>query len=131
MSISENVGGISKYLTSLRTGEGYNDLKKNVTSALEKIPVAGPKLIDKISRTKQGIKQLLIPGMLFEDMGITYLGPVDGHDTKRLCKVLKEAKRLNHAVLVHVLTKKGKGYRPAEKQPDRFYGLDPFENTSV
>ncbi len=127
MSISENVGGISKYLTSLRTGEGYNDLKKNVTSALEKIPVAGPKLIDKISRTKQGIKQLLIPGMLFEDMGITYLGPVDGHDTKRLCKVLKEAKRLNHAVLVHVLTKKGKGYRPAEKQPDRFHGVDPFD----
>ena len=127
MSISENVGGISKYLTSLRTGEGYNDLKKNVTSALEKIPVAGPKLIDKISRTKQGIKQLLIPGMLFEDMCITYLGPVDGHDTKRLCKVLKEAKRLNHAVLVHVLTKKGKGYRPAEKQPDRFHGVDPFD----
>ena len=127
MSISENVGGISKYLTSLRTGEGYNNLKKNVTSALEKIPVAGPKLIDKISRTKQGIKQLLIPGMLFEDMGITYLGPVDGHDTKRLCKVLKEAKRLNHAVLVHVLTKKGKGYRPAEKQPDRFHGVDPFD----
>ena len=127
MSISENVGGISKYLTSLRTGEGYHDLKKNVTSALEKIPVAGPKLIDKISRTKQGIKQLLIPGMLFEDMGITYLGPVDGHDTKRLCKVLKEAKRLNHAVLVHVLTKKGKGYRPAEKQPDRFHGVDPFD----
>ncbi len=127
MSISENVGGISKYLTSLRTGEGYNDLKKNVTSVLEKIPVAGPKLIDKISRTKQGIKQLLIPGMLFEDMGITYLGPVDGHDTKRLCKVLKEAKRLNHAVLVHVLTKKGKGYRPAEKQPDRFHGVDPFD----
>ena len=126
-SISENVGGISKYLTSLRTGEGYNDLKKNVTSVLEKIPVAGPKLIDKISRTKQGIKQLLIPGMLFEDMGITYLGPVDGHDTKRLCKVLKEAKRLNHAVLVHVLTKKGKGYRPAEKQPDRFHGVDPFD----
>ena len=79
------------------------------------------------SRTKQGIKQLLIPGMLFEDMGITYLGPVDGHDTKRLCKVLKEAKRLNHAVLVHVLTKKGKGYRPAEKQPDRFHGVDPFD----
>ena len=127
MSISENVGGISKYLTSLRTGEGYNDLKKNVTSALEKIPMAGPKLIDKISRTKQGIKQLLIPGMLFEDMGITYLGPVDGHDTKRLCKVLKEAKRLNHAVLVHVLTKKGKGYRPAEKQPYRFHGVDPFD----
>ena len=69
MSISENVGGISKYLGGIRTGYGYNDLKKNVTSMLEKIPVAGPRLIDKISRTKQGIKQLLIPGMLFENMG--------------------------------------------------------------
>lgn len=127
MSISENVGGMSKYLTGLRTGEGYNDLKKNVTSVLERIPVAGPKLIDKISKTKQGIKQLLIPGMLFEDMGITYLGPVDGHDMKQLCRVLKEAKRLDHAVLVHVLTKKGKGYKPAEKHPDRFHGVDPFD----
>ena len=80
MSISENVGGISQYLGGIRTGSRYNDLKQSVTSLLEKIPVAGPRLIDKISRTKQGIKQLLIPGMLFEDMGIIYLGPVDGHD---------------------------------------------------
>ncbi len=127
MSISENVGGMSKYLSSIRTGDGYNDFKKNVTNALEKIPVAGPKILDKISRTKQGIKQLLIPGMLFENMGITYLGPVDGHDMKQLCRVLKEAKRLNHAVLVHVLTKKGKGYLPAEKYPDRFHGVEPFD----
>lgn len=126
MSISQNVGGISKYLSGIRTGDGYNDFKKNVTNALEKIPVAGPKIIDKISRTKQGIKQLLIPGMLFENMGITYLGPVDGHDLKQLCRVLKEAKRLDHAVLVHVLTKKGKGYAPAEKYPDRFHGVEPF-----
>jgi len=127
MSISENVGGMSKYLSSLRTGDGYNDLKKIVTSALEKIPVAGQKIIDRISRTKQGIKQLLIPGMLFEDMGITYLGPVDGHDLKQLCRVLGEAKRLDHAVLVHVLTKKGKGYRPAEKNPSKFHGVEPFD----
>ncbi len=126
MSISENVGGMSKYLGGIRTGEGYNALKDNVTGILEKIPVAGPKLIDKISRTKQGIKQLLIPGMLFEDMGITYLGPVDGHDLKQLCRVLREAKKVNHAVLVHVLTKKGKGYRPAEKNPARFHGVEPF-----
>ncbi len=98
-----------------------------MTSVLEKIPVAGPKLIDKISRTKQGIKQLLIPGMLFEDMGITYLGPVDGHDLRQLCRVLKEAKKVNHAVLVHVLTKKGKGYRPAEKNPAHFHGVEPFD----
>lgn len=127
MSISENVGGMSKYLSSIRTGTGYNDLKKHVTGALEKIPVLGDKVIDKISRTKQGIKQLLIPGMLFENMGITYLGPVDGHDVKQLCKVLQEARNLDHAVIVHVLTKKGKGYRPAEKNPARFHGVDAFD----
>ena len=127
MSISENVGGMSKYLSSIRTGYGYNDLKKNVTSVLEKIPVAGPKLIDKISRTKQGIKQLLIPGMLFENMGITYLGPVDGHDLKQLQRVLGEARKPDHAVLVHVLTQKGRGYGPAEKNPSRFHGVEPFD----
>ncbi len=89
--------------------------------------MAGPALIDKISRTKQGIKQLLIPGMLFENMGITYLGPVDGHNLKQLRRVLQEAKKLDHAVLVHVLTQKGKGYRPAEKNPSRFHGVDPFD----
>ena len=127
MSISENVGGMSIYLSSIRTGYGYNDLKKNVTNVLEKIPVAGPKLIDKISRTKQGIKQLLIPGMLFENMGITYLGPVDGHDLKQLQRVLGEARKLDHAVLVHVLTQKGRGYGPAEKNPSRFHGVEPFD----
>ncbi len=127
MSISENVGGISQYLGGIRTGSGYNDLKKSVTSLLEKIPVAGPRLIDKISRTKQGIKQLLIPGMLFEDMGITYLGPVDGHDLKKLRRVLQEAKRLDQAVLVHVITQKGKGYAPAERNPARFHGVEAFD----
>ncbi|MBS5063889.1 MAG: 1-deoxy-D-xylulose-5-phosphate synthase [Hungatella hathewayi] len=127
MSISENVGGMSKYLSSIRTGTGYNDLKKNITSTLEKIPVLGEKVIDKISRTKQGIKQLIIPGMLFENMGLVYLGPVDGHDIKQLCKVLQEAKKLDHAVIVHVLTKKGKGYLPAEKNPARFHGVEPFD----
>ncbi len=127
MSISENVGGISRYLSGIRTGEGYNDLKENVTGFLEKIPGMGPKLIEKIRRTKQGIKQLLIPGMFFEDMGITYLGPVDGHDLRQLRKVLREARRLDHAVLVHVVTKKGKGYAPAEKNPARFHGVEPFD----
>ena len=130
MSISENVGGMSKYLSSIRTGTGYNDLKKNITSALEKIPVLGEKVIDKISRTKQGIKQLIIPGMLFENMGLVYLGPVDGHDIKQLCKVLQEAKKLDHAVIVHVLTKKGKGYLPAAKNPARFHGVEPFDIAS-
>ena len=127
MSISENVGGMSKYLSGIRTGAGYNDLKRQITDLLEKIPVAGPRMIRRISMIKQGLKQLLIPGMLFEDMGITYLGPVDGHDVKQLSRVLNEAKRLDHAVLVHELTKKGKGYAPAEKNPSAFHGVNPFD----
>ena len=127
MSISENVGGMSKYLNGLRTGSGYNDLKKNVADALERLPVLGAPIIDKIKRTKNSIKQLFIPGMLIENMGITYLGPVDGHNVQALCKVLKEAQKLDHSVLVHVLTRKGKGYGPAEKYPSRFHGVDPFD----
>lgn len=87
----------------------------------------GAGLVEKISRTKDSIKQLMIPGMLFENMGVTYLGPVDGHDIKAMVKTLKEARRMDHAVLVHVLTKKGKGYAPAEKNPSRFHGIDPFD----
>ena len=127
MSISENVGGMSKYLSGLRSGAGYNELKRQVSETLLRIPVVGSSLVEKISRTKDSIKQLVIPGMLFENMGVTYLGPVDGHDIKALVKTLKEARRMNHAVLVHVLTKKGKGYAPAEKNPSRFHGIDPFD----
>ncbi len=127
MSISENVGGMSRYLGGLRTGNGYNDLKKNVADTLERIPVVGERMIDRIKRTKNSIKQLFIPGMLFENMGITYLGPVDGHNIQALCKVFKEAQKLDHAVLVHVLTKKGKGYEPAEKNPAAFHGVSPFD----
>ncbi len=127
MSISENVGGMSRYLGGLRTGDGYNDLKKNVVDTLERIPVLGDRMIDRIKRTKNSIKQLFIPGMLFENMGITYLGPVDGHNIPELCKVFREAQKLDHAVLVHVLTKKGKGYVPAEKNPAAFHGVSPFD----
>ena len=123
MSISENVGGMSKYLSSLRSGAGYNELKRRVSETLLKIPVVGAGLVEKISRTKDSIKQLVIPGMLFENMGVTYLGPVDGHDIKAMVKTLKEARRMDHAVL----TKKGKGYAPAEKNPSRFHGIDPFD----
>lgn len=126
MSISENVGGMSSYLNGLRTGDGYNDLKKNVVGALERIP-GGQQMINRIKRTKNGIKQLFIPGMLFENMGITYLGPVDGHDIRKVQRALLEAKRLDHAVLVHMLTKKGKGYAPAERNPSKFHGVDPFD----
>ncbi len=127
MSISENVGGMSRYLGGIRTGGGYNDLKKYVADTLDKVPVVGTVMIDKIKRTKNSIKQLFIPGMLFENMGITYLGPVDGHNIQELNKVFREAKKLDHAVLVHVLTKKGKGYGPAERYPSRFHGVSPFE----
>lgn len=127
MSISENVGGMSRYLSSIRTGDGYNDLKKGVVNVLERLPGIGNHMIDRIKRTKNGIKQLLIPGMLFENMGITYLGPVDGHDIRALQKTFLEAKKLDHAVLVHVITKKGKGYAPAEKNPAKFHGVEPFD----
>ena len=126
MSISENVGGMSKYLDGIRTNHVYNNLKKGVTNTLNKIPVVGNQLVTKIRKTKNSIKQLLVPGMFFEDMGITYLGPVDGHDIKSLYRTLKEAQRMNHAVLVHVLTEKGRGYVPAEKNPSKFHGISPF-----
>lgn len=126
MSISENVGGMSRYLNGLRTAEAYTELKKGVEDTLMKIPVQGEKLVYQIRKTKSGIKQLIVPGMFFEDMGITYLGPVDGHDLKKLTKVLKEAKRLSRPALVHVLTQKGKGYLPAEENPAKFHGTGPF-----
>jgi len=127
MSISENVGGMSKYLSGLRSGIRYNALKRHVSETLLKVPVVGAGLVEQISRTKDSIKQLVIPGMLFENMGVTYLGPVDGHDIKAMVKTFREARRMEHAVLVHVLTKKGKGYAPAEKNPSRFHGIDPFD----
>ena len=127
MSISENVGGMSQYLNGLRTAQAYTGLKKGVEDTLKKIPGKGDRIIYHMKRTKSGIKQLFVPGMFFEDMGITYLGPVDGHDIHKLTRILNEAKRVDHAVLVHVMTKKGKGYVPAEENPSRFHGTGPFD----
>ena len=127
MSISENVGGMSRYLNALRTAEAYTEIKKGVEDTLKKIPRRGERIVSQIRRTKSGIKQLFVPGMFFEEMGITYLGPVDGHDIRKLVRVLNEAKRVDHAVLVHVITKKGKGYAPAEENPARFHGTGPFD----
>lgn len=127
MSISENVGGMSRYLNGLRTAEAYTGLKKGVEDTLMKIPVQGEKILYQMKKTKSGLKQLFVPGMFFEDMGITYLGPVDGHDIRKLYKTFQEAKRVDHAVLVHVLTKKGMGYGPAEENPSRFHGIVPFD----
>ena len=127
MSISENVGGISRYLNGLRTTQTYTEIKKGVEGTLKRIPGKGDRIVSQLRKTKSGIKQLFVPGMFFEDMGITYLGPVDGHDVRKLVKVLNEAKRVDHAVLVHVITEKGKGYRPAEENPSRFHGTGPFD----
>ena len=126
MSISENVGGMSRYLNGIRTAQAYTDIKKGLEDTLKKIPGEGDRIVSQLRRTKSGIKQLLVPGMFFEDMDITYLGPVDGHDIRKLVKVLNEAKRVDHAVLVHVITKKGKGYPPAEENPAKFHGTGPF-----
>ena len=127
MSISENVGGLALYLSSIRTADAYVDLKSQVETTLSKIPVYGSRAVRGIRRTKDGIKKLLVPGTLFEELGITYLGPIDGHNISDMVRVLKLAKRVNGAVLVHVKTVKGCGYEPAVKHPSRFHGAEPFE----
>lgn len=124
MSISENLGGMSKYLNSIRTTDFYTGLKSGVENTL--IHMGGQKVAAGLKRTKDGIKQFFVPGMLFENMGLTYLGPVDGHDIAAMQRIFSEAKRVKGAVLVHVLTKKGRGYEPAEKNPSKFHGTDPF-----
>ncbi|MFQ6822302.1 MAG: 1-deoxy-D-xylulose-5-phosphate synthase [Agathobacter sp.] len=127
MSISENVGGLSKYLNDFRTADAYMDLKDGVVNSLSKIPVYGDRIVRKIRNAKSGIKQLFVPGMFFEEMGITYLGPVDGSNIKAMRRAFTEAKRVRGPVLVHVLTKKGNGYVPAERHPARFHGTAPFD----
>ncbi len=126
MSISENVGGVSKYLNNIRTANSYINLRDKVYYSMLDKP-HGNAVINTVRKTKNIFKQMMIPGMFFEDMGITYLGPVNGHDVNALTKVLKEAKRVNKAVLVHVLTEKGRGYAPAVKHPSRFHGAEPFD----
>ena len=126
MSISENVGGISRYLQSIRTFEGYQDFKVTLQKQLLKVPM-GDRIVDSLKRYKNSIKQLFVPGMFFEDLGITYLGPIDGHDVNNMVKTINEAKKINHAVLIHVCTKKGRGYAPAERHPARFHGTEPFD----
>ena len=126
MSISENVGGMSKYLNSIRTASGYLDLKKGIYNALQGTK-RGDSTISRIRRAKSSFKQLVIPGMMFEDMGITYLGPVDGHDINAMVATIQAAKRVEGPVMIHVLTEKGRGYRPAERHPARFHGTEPFD----
>lgn len=127
MSISKNVGGISSYLGNLRTAEGYNDLKIEVKKGLNRIPGIGPATVKKIHKAKDSMKRLLIPGMFFEDMGITYLGPINGHDCARMIQVFQEARKIQGPVLVHVKTEKGRGYEPAMRHPARFHGTAAFD----
>ena len=127
MSISPNVGAISSLLTGIRGDNAYRDINDNVKSSLKKIPVYGDKIVSQVQKAKSGIKQLFLPGMKFEDMGITYLGPVDGHDIGKLCKLFKIAKKMNTAVIVHVITAKGRGYEPARLKPEKFHGVSPFD----
>ena len=127
MSIAKNVGGLSNYLNGIRTNENYISFKERLADSLANIPKVGDRLVRRLKTTKDSIKKMVVPGMFFEDMGITYLGPVDGHDVKKLRKALESAKRVDHAVLVHVKTVKGKGYLPAEKNPAMFHGVGSFD----
>ena len=126
MSISEKVGGVSRYLNNIRTSNAYLDIKDGIYDAIRGTRY-GDGVVTGVRRVKNSLKQLVIPGMWFEDIGITYLGPVDGHDVNGLVRVIREAKRRRNCVLIHVLTQKGKGYGPAEKHPARFHGAEPFD----
>ncbi|MDE6386703.1 MAG: 1-deoxy-D-xylulose-5-phosphate synthase [Lachnospiraceae bacterium] len=127
MSISENVGGVSKYLNNIRTADKYLDLKEGVYNSLHGKSKYGDKVVSQIRRVKSSFKNLVVPGMFFEDMGITYLGPVDGHNISAMVHMLGEARKIRGAVLLHVITQKGKGYAPAERHPARFHGAEPFD----
>lgn len=127
MSISENVGSLSLYLSKLRTDPTYNKLKQEVDNLLNIVPPIGKSLHKYIERIKDSVKQLVVSGMFFEEMGFTYLGPIDGHDVGSLIEVLERAKKIKGPILVHVITKKGKGYKFAEKFPDKFHSAAPFD----
>lgn len=125
MSISRNVGGISTYLSQLRGDKNYEKAKKEVQDLVDRMPL-GKSINKSMDRVKEGIKSMLLPDMLFENMGLTYLGPVDGHNIKEVSKILKVAKEMKGPKLVHVITKKGKGYKNSEQRPDKFHGTPPF-----
>ncbi|CUH93269.1 1-deoxy-D-xylulose-5-phosphate synthase [Herbinix luporum] len=126
MSISENVGGMANYLAKLRTNTRYTGFKESMENALTRKIPGGREIVHCLKRSKDAVKYFMLPNMLFEDMGLTYIGPIDGHNINSLLSALKNANRANKAVVIHVITKKGKGYIPAEKNPSRFHGIDPF-----
>ena len=127
MSITENVGGMANYLGKIRTGTNYKHLKENVETALRNIPEVGDRVADHIKHSKDVVKRLFVSGMLFEDMGLTYIGPIDGHNIEAMRKAFVSAQRAEEAVIIHVVTQKGKGYMPAVKNPSAFHGVEPFD----
>ncbi len=127
MSISANVGAISNYLNQLRLAPTYVTAKKDVQKTLKKLPVIGDSVYNFLGRTKEGIKHSILPSVMFEQLGLTYIGPVDGHDTKKLIQIINRIKKLDEPVLLHVITKKGKGYAPAEENPSKFHGIGAFD----
>lgn len=127
MSISENVGGMSRYLNDLRSRKSYSEFKENVENALNNIPGVGKSVARTLKKSKDSIKQLFIPGMLFENMGITYYGLVDGHDIYELIHAINRAKQHEGPILIHAITRKGMGYKNAERNPEKFHGIGPFD----
>lgn len=127
MSISKNIGGVNMLLSKLRSRKTYTISNHSGRKILDKIPTVGPFIIKMVRKVKKGVKQLIIPKMFFEDIGFKYLGPVDGHNIADLELLFSRAKELDEPVLIHVLTKKGKGYKPAEENPDRFHATSPFD----
>ena len=126
MSISKNVGGLSQYLRKLETDSRYLSTKKDVEKLLNDMPVGGRRIKSFLKRAKDGIKQMVVPGMLFEELGLTYMGPIDGHNIEELLQSFKTAKNLEGPILMHVITKKGMGYKYAEQRPNEFHGVSPF-----
>ncbi|HKL99642.1 MAG TPA: 1-deoxy-D-xylulose-5-phosphate synthase, partial [Mobilitalea sp.] len=127
MSISENVGGMANYLAKLRINSRYTGFKENVENTLTQVPGFGKAVVNKLKRSKDAIKYFMLPSMFFEDMGLTYIGPIDGHNISQMMTAFKAASRAKKAVVVHVITKKGKGYHLAEKYPSKFHSIDPFD----
>ncbi len=127
MSIAENVGAMSSYLSRLRSDPFYTRRKKDIEYLLHKVPAIGSSVVKAAERIKDSLKYLLVPGMLFEELGLTYLGPIDGHDLTNLLIMLKKAKTLKGPVLLHVLTQKGRGYAPAVQSPAVFHGVGRFD----
>lgn len=127
MSISSNVGAMSDYLGRIRSDPKYSRLKAEFEQMLNRVPLVGKKMVESAERLRGGLKYLITPGMIFEELGLTYFGPVDGHNIAALKRTLRQAARMKGPVLVHVLTEKGKGYHYAEAAPERFHGIGPFD----